>query len=64
MYEWYINEWIHLVALQPSTGNFFVFQKGEFLPLPVDDRSVPKTKNLSDILETSRENLPVYLVKS
>ncbi len=32
VYEWYHNEWIHLVAIHPVTGDFFVFREGALHP--------------------------------
>ena len=31
VYEWFINEWVHLVAIDPDTNQFFYFKKGEFV---------------------------------
>jgi hypothetical protein len=64
MYEWYINEWIHLIALRPSSGDFYVFRQGEFVRHALPLSEVPVTTNISKILETSRENLPVYLMNA
>jgi uncharacterized protein YbcC (UPF0753/DUF2309 family) len=30
IYEWYINEWVHLVALDPFTHQYYYFQDGAF----------------------------------
>jgi hypothetical protein len=32
VYEWFINEWIHLVAANPETHELSVFKNGEFVP--------------------------------
>jgi uncharacterized protein len=76
MYEWFINEWVHLVALHPETGEFWYFKNGsftEYRPLP------QKIETLSDVIqlvesavemETNRiadatkENLPVYILNN
>jgi hypothetical protein len=62
MYEWYINEWIHLVVLQPSTHRYFVFKKGAFEPYETLGNKVEQVNDMNSILETSRENLPVYIM--
>jgi uncharacterized protein len=74
MYEWYINEWVHLVAFNPEKGSFHYFKNGaftEYVP------SVTKTETVTDfqllvesakgmetnnIVDSTKENLPVYLI--
>ncbi len=61
-YEWFINEWVHLVAIHPETQQLFVFREGEFLPYhPLKD-CVERISNLTEVLETHDENLPVYSI--
>jgi len=74
MYEWYINEWVHLMVLNPETGGLLYFKEGNFhhyAPLP---HSIEKIENMMVLVETAkemetnnivdatRENLPVYLI--
>lgn len=61
-YEWYYNEWVKLVALDPATQTFFVFRDGmftEYQPLKKDVGVVP---DITPLLRTHRENLPVHLI--
>ena len=72
MYEWYINEWVHLLAIHPETHQFFYFKKGEFVEyIPVvkkvntiDDLLVlvedAKEMETNNIVDATQENLPVY----
>jgi uncharacterized protein YbcC (UPF0753/DUF2309 family) len=64
VYEWYNNEWIHLVALDPGSGALFKFGNGAFHPYaPVDTR--PETmKDLVPLIESTEDNLPVYILES
>lgn len=75
LYEWFSNEWIHLVALHPDKKTLHVFEKGTFVPytplvksLPVMDdlphafESTIKMKT-NHILDATRENLPVHIIK-
>jgi uncharacterized protein YbcC (UPF0753/DUF2309 family) len=75
LYEWFDNEWIHLVALHPKEKTLYVFEKGEFvryaaftkkLPvihdLPNMFNTTPKMKT-NHILDATRENLPVHIIK-
>ncbi len=63
MYEWFVNEWVHLVALNPVTKELFTFKNGKFsayLPL---QKTIKTISDIMPILESNTENLPVYLIK-
>ncbi len=73
-YEFYINEWVRLVAVNPETREIFLFKDGSFSiyrPLTralgaISDvitliESV-KTAKSTHIVEATKENLPVYLI--
>ena len=75
MYEWYINEWVHIMVIHPDTNQFFYFKNGVFTKyLPV----VKKVNTVNDlivlvedakemetnyIVDATQENLPVYSLK-
>lgn len=61
-YEWFKNEWIHLVVVNPVTNELFQLKNEEFKPYQILDVSVEKASNLENIIETHRENLPVYSI--
>jgi uncharacterized protein YbcC (UPF0753/DUF2309 family) len=61
-YEWFINEWVHLVAVHPETRAFYVFKDGNFTgyqPLTQKPEALP---DVTAVIETHQENLPVYLL--
>jgi len=75
MYEWYINNWVHLMVVHPETNQFFSFNNGvfkEYIPVVkkvntvnnlivlVEDAKEMETNN---IVDATRENLPVYSLK-
>ena len=72
MYEWYINEWVHLLAIHPETHQFFYFRNGvfvEYIPVAkkvniIDDLLVlvedAKEMETNNIVHATQENLPVY----
>ena len=72
MYEWFINEWVHLVAVHPETHQFFYFKEGSFksyAPLTHQTASVQdfhmlietaKEMETNQIADATRENLPVF----
>ncbi len=64
MYEWYINEWIHLVAVNPETKELFQFKKGEFVPYQPLNQLIPAIDNVNELVETHTENIPVYLINN
>lgn len=74
MYEWYINEWVHLIAIHPETGDFHYFHEGAFEPYAPMGREVPEVTSVAALIESAkemetnnivdatRENLPVYVL--
>lgn len=75
LYEWFANEWIHLVAVHPEKKSLYVFRAGEFVPYTPLTKALPAVHNISRMLETSpamktnhildatKENLPVHIIK-
>lgn len=75
LYEWFSNEWIHLVALDPVKKTLHVFEDGKFEPYTPLTKSIPTLHDLSGMFETSKkmktnhildatgENLPVHIIK-
>ncbi|MEO5995969.1 MAG: DUF2309 domain-containing protein [Chitinophagaceae bacterium] len=72
MYEWYINEWVHLMVKHPETQQFYYFKDGAFVvysPIAHEINTVKDLKELIEsakemktnyIIDATRENLPVY----
>lgn len=72
MYEWYINEWVHLMAIHPETGALFCFKNGtfhEYIPLLYNLDTITdihaliegaKEMETNNIIHATKENLPVY----
>ncbi len=74
MYEWFINEWVHLVAIHPETHKYHRFKDGEFIAYDtlkkttqlIDDfhgfiEQAPEMET-NNIHHATKENLPVYLL--
>lgn len=76
VFEWYRNEWVHIVALHPGEQQFYLFRNGEFekyVPL-TGDQEIGTIHNMEEFIEGAREmetnhivhateeNLPVYLL--
>ena len=74
MYEWYINEWIHLMVVNPETKEFFYFKNGSFISYQPLTRSVEVVKDTQSLIENAgkmesnyivdatKENLPVFIL--
>jgi len=76
VFEWYKNEWVHIVALHPAEKQFYYFRNGVFEKYtPVTDAGEIKTiHNMEKFIEGAKEmetnhithateeNLPVYLL--
>jgi len=75
MYEWFINEWVHLSVIHPETNELYYFKEGSFIaysPLAGEIHSfsdvqslIEKAKEMetNNIVDATKENLPVYLYK-
>ncbi len=76
IYGWYINEWVHLLALHPIEKVFYYFKDGSFIKyIPIThSNEIGTIKNLEIFIENAKEmetnhivhateeNLPVYLL--
>lgn len=73
MYEWFINEWVHLAVVQPETHALYYFKQGEFEPYHPVTETLPEIDDVAKLMEhallmstnnlpdATQENLPVYL---
>ncbi len=61
-YEWFINEWVHLVVMHPVTYEFFHFRNGAFSKYSVLKHQVDTIADITPLLEMHTENIPVYLL--
>lgn len=63
-YEWYKNEWVHLVAVNPETGQLFYFKNEAFEPYQPFTKTLNKVSDISKLVESNKESLPVYLIEN
>ena len=61
-YEWFINEWVHLVAVHPENRSLFRFREGLFHPYEPAVAALPEVVDLNALLESTKENIPVHLL--
>ncbi|MFM1745438.1 MAG: hypothetical protein RLZZ630_1375 [Bacteroidota bacterium] len=76
MYEWYVNEWVHIAALDPDTGEFHYFRNGRFIPHHADPADLKAVENVHHLFEeapqmisrhithSTFENLPIYQIEN
>ena len=76
VFEWYKNEWVHIVALHPGEKQFYYFKDGAFSRYdPITGPDAIKTihnmekfiegaseMETNHIVHATEENLPVYLL--
>jgi uncharacterized protein YbcC (UPF0753/DUF2309 family) len=62
MYEWFINDWVKLVAVHPETHAFYRFQDGAFTQYVPLKKTIEAVPDMTPLIETHEENLPVYLI--
>ncbi len=62
MYEWYINDWVHLVVLHPDEGTFYCFKKGQFVNYLPKKNVIPQVENIDHLIESAKEMETNYIV--
>jgi uncharacterized protein YbcC (UPF0753/DUF2309 family) len=62
-YEWFKNEWINLVAVHPETNEQFLFKNELFQPIGELALFPLYSKNIDELIVSTNENLPVYIIK-
>ena len=60
MYEWFINEWVHLVAVHPETRQLHLFKDGVFSTYCPMKKKIESITDLTALIEANADNLPVY----
>jgi uncharacterized protein YbcC (UPF0753/DUF2309 family) len=61
--EWIKNTWVHLVVLDPNSGDFLRWVDEKFVPYtPLTE--IEHLEHLQDKLLSTKQNLPVYLIDS
>jgi uncharacterized protein YbcC (UPF0753/DUF2309 family) len=62
-YEWFINDWVKLVAVEPETFDLYVFDNGAFKPYQPLRGEIKTVSDLTSLFETQEDNLPVLILK-
>ncbi|HSI78015.1 MAG TPA: DUF2309 domain-containing protein [Lunatimonas sp.] len=62
-YEWFAHDWVKLVCIHPETKQAFVFRDEFFESYEPITQAIQIVRDLDRILESTGENLPVYLIE-
>ena len=62
-YEWFINEWVNLIVVNPDTQQMFLFKDGKYSIYKPLKNTVPTAEDIMNEIESSQENLPVFILK-
>jgi uncharacterized protein YbcC (UPF0753/DUF2309 family) len=72
MYQWFINEWVHLSVINPETDELFYFKEGNFVSYKPMANKIHFFKDVHTLLEDAKEmetnhishatqeNLPIF----
>ena len=61
-YEWFVNEWVNLVAVNPETQELSFFKDGGFVPYTPLKLKIDSISDINHILEAEEDNIPVYAI--
>ncbi len=61
-YEWFVNEWVRLIVINPETQELFRFKDGAFLPYKPLKQTIETVSDVTPLIETNLDNLPVYVL--
>ena len=61
-YEWFKNEWVLLLVVHPDTRQLFRFANEAFEPYEPLLQQLPTVSDLTPVVESHRENMPVYML--
>jgi hypothetical protein len=62
-YEWFIHEWIHLVAIHPETKEIFKFKDGAFTTYTSVNSSLNAKSDVESLIEKESENIAPFTLK-
>lgn len=61
-YEWFQNEWVHLVVINPGTSELHLFRDGEFSVYNPRPAKYRQAVDLTAAVEGTSDNIPVHLI--
>ena len=61
-HQWFINDWVLLVAVQPETKKLFQIKNDTIVPYLPLKQELGRVADIEPLLESTQENFPVYLL--
>ncbi|RYE29468.1 MAG: DUF2309 family protein, partial [Sphingobacteriales bacterium] len=74
VYEWFANNWMHLIAAEPGTNKYYIFKDDRFVAYNTIESSIEQVTDIQKVLEehpgmktneiadATKENLPVFIL--
>lgn len=62
-YQWFENEWVNLVVLNPENREIYRFVDGNFRLYEPLKSELETISNVLELVESKQDNFPVYLIK-
>lgn len=62
-YEWFKNNWVWLVAVEPQTRALWLFRDGQFQTYQPLTDTLPMVDDPEALIESHQDNLPVFFLK-
>jgi uncharacterized protein YbcC (UPF0753/DUF2309 family) len=63
-YEWFANEWVRLVAIDPASRQSYLFEEGYFCRYDPQQERLPVMDDMVHVWEAHEDNIPVHLIKT
>jgi uncharacterized protein YbcC (UPF0753/DUF2309 family) len=61
-YEWFINEWVLLVSVNPEDRTIMKFKEGAFYPYALSCKGLDTVFDIDSLIESNEDNIPVHLI--
>lgn len=61
-YEWFLNEWIHLVVVNPDTKKLYRLKEDKFEEYVPSSIVLNKVASIAPIIEVEQNNIPVFIL--
>ncbi len=61
VYEWFINEWVHLVVKNPKDNELYLFEDGAYTVYRPLQTSLQKVNDVMPFIENYQGNIPVLI---
>jgi uncharacterized protein YbcC (UPF0753/DUF2309 family) len=61
-FQWFSNQWINLVVLDPIKKEFFKFDKNQFIPCQIIETTIDSITEINDVITTTSDNIDVKIL--